>query len=172
MSNPIGLTNSAHGTSGFTLMEAIVVVALLSILSVLGVPSLMTTLRNNQSIAQNNNFIAALHLARSTAVTRRKPVTVCASSSGTACTANTNWAVGYIVLDGSTVIQAQPAMEGGASFVESASASTLSFNGYGETSTAYQFTFTPKDCTSAAVSKRVIAIAVTGRVTTSNTACP
>lgn len=148
------------------------VVALLALLAALGTPSLLSTLKNNQTIALTNDFVSAIHLTRSTAVTQRKPITICSSSSGTACTAGADWAVGYIVLDGSTVIKAQATMESGTTLIESANTTTLSFNGYGEPANAYQFTLKPGNCTSAAVSKRVISIGVTGRVTTSNVACP
>lgn len=163
----------APGSAGFTVMELIIVMALMAILAAVGAPSLMSTLRNNESITQVNDFIAALHLARSTAVTQRKPVTVCASNDGATCTGTTNWASGYIVLNGANVIRAHTVFDGGPTFQDAASAHTFTFNGYGEASSALQFTHTPANCTAGAgTSKRTVSVEVTGRVNTATAACP
>ncbi len=55
-------------------------ITVLGILLGLAVPSFMETMRNNRLIAQNNEFIAALNLARSEALKSSGPVSVCASA--------------------------------------------------------------------------------------------
>ncbi|MGR9071348.1 pilus assembly FimT family protein, partial [Klebsiella quasipneumoniae] len=50
--------------SGFSLIELMVTVALISILLTLGVPSFSAILRNMTLTSQANNFVTAINLAR------------------------------------------------------------------------------------------------------------
>ncbi|MGH8494522.1 MAG: GspH/FimT family pseudopilin [Gammaproteobacteria bacterium] len=85
------------GESGFSLLELLVTVALAAILLGIGVPSFLDTFRNNRMAAASNDLLAAVHLARSEAVKRRAPVTVCTSADplAPACTAGSlnGWVV-------------------------------------------------------------------------------
>lgn len=60
---------------GFTLMELMIAIAILSILIVIAVPSISETIKNNQIAAQNNELIALINLARNEAIRRNIPVT-------------------------------------------------------------------------------------------------
>jgi type IV fimbrial biogenesis protein FimT len=66
---------------GFTLLELLVTVAVAAVLLGIGVPSFIDTVRNNQMAASANDLLAAMHLARTEAVKRRTPVTVCSSAN-------------------------------------------------------------------------------------------
>ena len=67
--------------SGFSLIELMVTVALISILLTLGVPSFSAILRNMTLTSQANNFVAAINLARSEAIRRNTAVTLSATAS-------------------------------------------------------------------------------------------
>jgi type IV fimbrial biogenesis protein FimT len=66
--------------SGFTVLELMIVIALMAMLAVIGIPSLRDAIQNNRVTAQTNNLITAFQLARSEAVKRGQPVTICASN--------------------------------------------------------------------------------------------
>jgi type IV fimbrial biogenesis protein FimT len=88
-----------HCQSGFTLIELMVVVALLAILAMLAVPSWTQIQTRNAVRAAVNDFSTSLQFARSEAVRTNLPVTVCASSDGVSCT-DTEMQNGWIVRTG------------------------------------------------------------------------
>ena len=70
--------------SGFTLWELLITVAVMGIVLGLGVPNFLEFQRNNVMAANANELVTALYLARSEAVKRQAPVTLCASANPTA----------------------------------------------------------------------------------------
>ncbi|MEW6414064.1 MAG: GspH/FimT family pseudopilin [Pseudomonadota bacterium] len=82
---------------GFTLVELMVVLAVLGIVLGIAIPNFQRVVVSNRMAAQANDVIAALSLARSEAVKRAAQVTVCASSDRATCTGG--WAQGWIVRD-------------------------------------------------------------------------
>ncbi|MDN5940159.1 MAG: GspH/FimT family pseudopilin [Salinisphaera sp.] len=90
--------------AGFTLLELLVAIAISTILLVLGVPSFLHMMAENQRDSYTANFYAALTQARSEAITRNVPVVLCKSSDGALCTASGDYSAGWLVyanLDGS-----------------------------------------------------------------------
>lgn len=57
---------------GFTLVELMVTIAVAAILITVAVPSFQEIIKRNQVVAQNNELIALIHLARNEAI-RRNP---------------------------------------------------------------------------------------------------
>ena len=87
-------------TRGFTLLELMVVVVIAGLLLGLGVPAMGDFIRNSRMTSAANDVMAALHYARSEAIKRRVPVTVCTSSNALNATpscANSNLLSGWIV---------------------------------------------------------------------------
>ncbi|MEK6807274.1 MAG: GspH/FimT family pseudopilin [Pseudomonadota bacterium] len=83
---------------GFSLLELMVVMAIAGILMAVAVPGFITTIRNNRLSSQTNEFIYALKFARTEALKRNIPVTVCRSSTQLACnTLSAGWEGGWIV---------------------------------------------------------------------------
>ena len=89
-------------TNGFTLIELMFTLALAAIVVTLAVPGLRNFIHSNQATSEANALVGALNSARSEAVKRGIPVAVCASSDGSTCTGNNNWAVGWIVFTDNT----------------------------------------------------------------------
>jgi type IV fimbrial biogenesis protein FimT len=63
--------NNRH--HGFTLLELIMVLAVIAVLLGWGTPSLVQSIRNNTVLAQSNELIAMLHYAKSEALRRNVP---------------------------------------------------------------------------------------------------
>ena len=78
-------------------MELMIGIAVAAIIAALAAPSFSSFMNNNRVTAAQNNLVAALNLARSEAVRRATPVTVCASTNGTACATAADWPAGFIV---------------------------------------------------------------------------
>jgi type IV fimbrial biogenesis protein FimT len=64
---------------GFTLYELMVTVLVAGVIFGLGVPNLLEFSRNNRMTSVANDFVTAITRARSSAITQRLPVTLCAS---------------------------------------------------------------------------------------------
>ena len=82
--------------SGFTLLELLVMLAVVGVLVAVGAPTMSQFIKNNRLTTQINILVGDLAYARSEAVTRNLPVVVCASSNQTSCS-SANWADGWIV---------------------------------------------------------------------------
>jgi len=74
--------------TGFTLIELMVTVIVLAVLLGIGVPSFRDFLRNSRITGATNDIVTDFNVARSEAVKRRVPVTVCKSQDGATCDAD------------------------------------------------------------------------------------
>ena len=83
--------------NGFTLVELLITIVIVTTLLAMSVPSFKDFLKNNRLVAQTNGLVAALQLARSEAVKRGTDTVICASSNLTSCTGNGDWDKGWIV---------------------------------------------------------------------------
>jgi type IV fimbrial biogenesis protein FimT len=81
---------------GLTLIEALVVLAIIAISLQLATPSYQRFTRESRQVTQSNDFLASLRFARNQAVTKHRFVTVCASNSGDSCD-NSPWEDGWII---------------------------------------------------------------------------
>lgn len=94
-------------TTGFSLVELMIVLAIIAIGAAIAVPSYQNNVDSTRKTSAANNLLGALQFARSEAVIRRKDIKICASAGGTSCS-GTNWSAGGVVLDGTTVIRSIP----------------------------------------------------------------
>lgn len=84
--------------SGFTLIELLITLVIVSILLVIGLPSLKSFMQGNQLVASANELISGFNVARSEAIKRNDGVTICESTDGATCSAGTgSWEDGWIV---------------------------------------------------------------------------
>lgn len=108
---------------GFTLVEALVVVAVLGVLASMAVPAFAAMAQHMRGHAYTQAFLAAVWLTRSEAVKRHHRVTMCASADGAHCLPQGDWTQGWIVFPdpngngtrdaGEPIIAQQPALRQG-----------------------------------------------------------
>jgi type IV fimbrial biogenesis protein FimT len=90
-------------STGFTLIELMIVIALAAILLGLGVPGFQQLMANNRITSLTNDFVTALSFARSEAIKRGRQVSMCKSNDGATCDSTLAWNDGWIVFtDGGT----------------------------------------------------------------------
>lgn len=126
---------NAH--TGFTLMELMVVIAIVGVLAGLALPSFRGTIQRAESKAAGTAFYGALQRARSEAIARNTAVSICARDISnlavpTCATGNTAWRDGWIIYTGpspSTPIQVHEPIDG--SLQLGTGASALQFFGNG-----------------------------------------
>lgn len=82
---------------GFTLLEALVVLALLGVLLALAAPGMSDLRQKHQMQSQAEQLQAALLLARSEALRRQQRVTLCVKGQSQDCASEGTWAQGWVV---------------------------------------------------------------------------
>ncbi|HMS04827.1 MAG TPA: GspH/FimT family protein [Burkholderiaceae bacterium] len=156
---------------GFTMIELMVVVAIAAIVLALAAPALRQMTLNSRVGSEAGRWAASVRLARSEAVKRNTSVRMCISINQTSCAASGGWQQGWIVLVGTTVIQAEPGSGLGLRISEVASKTALDFDATGAGSTAASVTV----CSDDGAREKVVSVGATGRVSLRNTntgTCP
>ncbi len=115
--------------SGFTLLELMITVTLLSVVMAIGIPSMTVFIKNDRLVTQINTMVGHLAYARNEAVTGHQPVVICASNGDLDSCSSTNWAEGWILFvdtDSSSdvsgaeiILRQQQALSGGVTFTSS-----------------------------------------------------
>ena len=163
--------------SGFSLIELMVTIVLVSLLLTLGVPSFSALLRTISLNTQANNFVATINLARSEAIRRNTAVTLSASSDNLT---QHHWEAGWQVwvdnngngiLDDGELLRDFPDMETG---TLSSNTSLLRFSSEGfldgRTQLARVFSLRPDGCRDEAA--RDITVTAAGRPAITEARCP
>ena len=83
--------------NGFTLVELLISIVIVTTLLAMGVPAFKDFMKNNRLGAQSNALVTDLQVARSEALKRVADTVICASSNQTSCTGSADWNKGWIV---------------------------------------------------------------------------
>lgn len=78
-------------SGGFTLVELMVTVAVFAIVAAIAAPAMQSMITASRLSAATGELVTALQLARSEAVRRNAPVTICSSADGTTCSGSGDW---------------------------------------------------------------------------------
>jgi len=95
------LSKDSGRAAGFTLLEALIVVSITATLLTLGIPSFRDFLASRAVTAQISDLAGSIRLARTEAIKRGIPVTLCCSENPQAaaptCTAGADWSSGWLM---------------------------------------------------------------------------
>ena len=85
--------------SGFTLLELMVVIAMMGVLMAVGIPSFRAMLITNEVADTTNELMLSLRKARAEAISSGRKTIVCSSTDGQTCSgAAGNWNQGWLVM--------------------------------------------------------------------------
>jgi type IV fimbrial biogenesis protein FimT len=161
--------------SGFSMLEFMVVVLIISILTSMAIPSYQFFRKNNQLISAANDFISALQFARAEAVRRGKIVRISANNAGDA---SNEYGPGLTVwfdsngdgnLDSGEELSVVAKSQSGVSADSVDNLSTLTFNARGETDNPDVLHICDDRANETG---REIKVLLTGLVTVGNYVCP
>lgn len=85
--------------NGFSLIELMVVIALVAILASLAAPSFQGMIASSNLTSTTNDLVATLARARSEAIRRGKRVTICMSTDHESCVTTGDWTQGWIMFN-------------------------------------------------------------------------
>ncbi len=84
-------------SSGMTLYELLVVLAIGAVLLSLAAPSFTKLVKSNRLTTQVNEFVASVNFARNVAIKRGGRVSLCRSDDGATCATAGGWEQGWII---------------------------------------------------------------------------
>ena len=84
---------------GVTIVEILTTLTIVAILAVIAVPSFNGTIQRARTQSEANSLVNDIQFARSEAMKRGMPVSLCASKDGATCTNANAWDVGWIVFN-------------------------------------------------------------------------
>ena len=172
--------------AGFTLMELLVVVAIVAILLGIGVPSYRYITNSHRMSSEVNGLLGDLQFARAEAIKEGQPITACVSRDGATCDLGSiTWQEGWIVFQdannnqtvdpGEAVLRVQRAFTGTDTFIADTGIGSVTFNREGFATGAgglLPATVTLHDQTANAAWTRCLYINLVGLMATETTLPP
>jgi type IV fimbrial biogenesis protein FimT len=162
-------------SKGFTLLELVIIIAILGITMAFAAPGLGTMISNNRISSNASDFAAALQLAKAEAVARVNPVIVCKkNTTSNGCIASGDWSQGWFVFSddngdgaintGETVLMIHEALEARITFGGTTGvANSITFRPSGTTSVTSTEILIICDDRGFDSSARGILVTITGR---------
>jgi len=122
---------SRAGAAGFTVVELMIAIAVLSVLLALAVPNFNDATLSARLNGFANSLVGSAQLARSEAIKQNATITLCTSTDGATCAASGGWEQGWIVVNEATadVFQYQQALPTEFKVTEAGGAEEVAFLG-------------------------------------------
>lgn len=167
--------------AGFTAIELLVAIAVLTIFIAIAVPDYSAIIQNNAIRVASNDLMASVLYARSEAIKRNVPVSICATADQTFTSCGSNWRLGWLVFANPT---------GGTSLVTPAlrvinvsnpnvtvtfspSRNIITYRGTGFTAAGTgAFSATVKSSGCSGNAGRILSVSAIGNPTLTATSCP
>jgi type IV fimbrial biogenesis protein FimT len=162
-------------SKGFTLLELVIIIAILGITMAFAAPGLGTMISNNRISGAVNDFVAAQQLAKAEAASRVNPATLCKrNAAGSDCVAGGDWSAGWIVFSdnngnaavdgGETVLLRHEALDARITFGGTAGVTTsITYQPSGTTSVTSTEVLIICDDRGFAQSAKGVLVTITGR---------
>jgi type IV fimbrial biogenesis protein FimT len=159
------------------MVEIIVVIAIVAILAMIAVPSFVSSTQRIRVASNASSLFSAMTFARSEAIKRGIPVTICASSDQATCLSSNVWETGWIVFADpnadktvSAILKAQPKLKGTDTFRASNAAASVTFSrdgfAMGFPTGVPTLTFTAHSTPDDVNATKCVALSKTGRMAT------
>jgi len=97
MSPAVAYYRGRSAQSGFTLTELVVGSAIAAVVLSIAAPGITNWVMNARQLSAAHRLLGDLHLARTLAISRGEPVTLCQSVDGGHCGSGGDWAAGWIL---------------------------------------------------------------------------
>ncbi len=155
--------------NGVTLLDLLVGITVASVLLAVAIPSFQTLVLDARRTTRVNEFVAAVHLAKSEAHKRHANVVICKAPNAQNCDSGGTWGDGWLVFvntdrdrpprvdEGERVLRRNGAIRQGS---VTANRAAFVFRSYGVSSTNGTLTFCDKRGSTAA---RAVIVSSTGR---------
>ena len=89
--------NKRNKTEGYSLFELVMTLALVALLTTVGLPSLSSLAADKYLVTEVNALFHAVYLARTESIARRRVVSICPSLDGQYCDPSYDWSKGWIL---------------------------------------------------------------------------
>lgn len=155
-----------YRSGGFTIIELMIVLAVLSIIALVAVPNFREAIESNRVSTETNRLVSAINYARSEAVRVGDDVTLTADNGG--------FAEGWCVhLGGNCAGDDVLRQFDGGNVAYDADANQITFNSRGEQDDAgFTIEVEPNDCEAGASEKRrVVRLSLSGRASVEREDC-
>jgi type IV fimbrial biogenesis protein FimT len=86
------LPGRVTGAAGYTLVELLAVILIISVVSAIAFPNFQSMTNGNRLTSGTNEMVATLQMARMEAIRRNTRVVVCSSTDGASCSGAGDWA--------------------------------------------------------------------------------
>lgn len=168
----------------FTLIELMVTIAIFVIVVSFAIPSFTSMIQNNYSLSISHDLISSLKFARSEAIKRNSPVSLCATSDSNYTSCGNAWSLGWIIFSdyngdgtyssGNDVILRINMLSGSnAQITPSNNTYSFTYNNVGfPASNASNITIDVYATGCKADNRRTISINMTGAISASANNCP
>jgi len=97
MNNPSRFSLFQQHLSGFTLLELMIVLAIVGIMVALAGPSFQSSIQNSNIASARDALANGVKMTRGEALYTKTPSTLCASTDQSACSGGSDWEQGWIV---------------------------------------------------------------------------
>lgn len=165
---------------GFSVIELLISIAVLAIISVISVGSIQSLLANNHSLSASDELNLSFKFAKTEAIKLNSSVSVCAASSAskTSCNSEADWQYGWIIFsdptesgtfsDQSARIKVSSQLPSNLIFETTATHFTFENQGFLSSNNG-DITISAKGCSGQ--NKRTISLSTIGRVSVSTGLC-